>query len=116
MKPLRHPLFSIDCRGHGRTPQTQLLIDERAKLLIVAARFYPGLGRREVARKLCAALSIYRGGRWRRDYAEATCPEQHQGKLTATLWMILKTQDVPISERTIRRALAAPTHGPMFEV
>jgi hypothetical protein len=116
MKPLRHPLFSIDRRGHGRTPQTQLLIDERAKLLIVAARFYPGLSRREIARKLCAALSIYRGGRWRRDYAEATCPVQHQGKLTATLWAILKTRDALVAERTLRRVLAAPTRGPPFGV
>ena len=41
---------------------------------------------------------------------------QHRGKLTATLWMILKTRDIQVAERTIRRALAAPTRGPAFEV
>ena len=30
-----------------------------------------------------------------------------RGKLTATLWMILKTRDIQVAERTIRRALAA---------
>lgn len=38
--PVRHPL-SPDGRGH-RSPQTLLLIDERNKLLVEAARFYPG--------------------------------------------------------------------------
>jgi hypothetical protein len=46
MKPLRHPLVP-DGRGH-RTPQTLLLLDERDKLLIEAARFYPGASDGEV--------------------------------------------------------------------
>ena len=114
MKPLRHPLVA----GPGcRTPQTLLLIDERDALLREAARFFPGLSHREVARRLRSALSIYRNGRWQRDCSEATCPIQHRDKLTAILWGILKTRDALVSDRTIRRALAvAPTHGPAFEV
>jgi hypothetical protein len=95
----------IDGRSHGRTPQTQLLIDERDTLLTEATQFYPSLSRREVARKLHAALSIYRGGRWRRDGVQATCPMQHRGKLLQTMWMILKVRDHVPSETTIRRAL-----------
>jgi hypothetical protein len=97
----------IDGQSHSRTPQTQLLLDERTKLLIEAAKFYPGASEREVARQLCAALSRYRGGRWQRDRSEATCPVQHQGKLVALLWMILKTADRLVSKTTIRRALAS---------
>ena len=83
MKPLRHPLMPV---GHGRTPAVQLLLDERAKLLIAAAQFYPGASDREVARRLRMALTVYRDGRWRRDRAELTCPVQHRG-LTALLWI-----------------------------
>jgi hypothetical protein len=64
MKPLRHPLVP-DGRGH-RTPQTLLLLDERDKLLIEAARFYPGASDREVGRLLRIALLRYQNGRWRR--------------------------------------------------
>ena len=110
MKPLRHPLVP-DGRGH-RTPATLLVLDERDALLIEAAKFYPGASDREIARQLRTALSTYRNGRWRRDRSEATCPVQHRGKLTATLWAILKTKDALVSDRTIRRALATPTHGP----
>ena len=120
MKPVRQieltHAVSIDGRSHGRTPAVRLVLDERDRLLVEAARFYPGISAREVARRLHIALSIYRGGRWRRDRNEATCPRQHRGKLTATLWMILKTQDAPISERTLRRAMTAPTRGPAFTV
>jgi hypothetical protein len=94
----------LDGRGH-RTPQTQLLIDERDKLLIKAAQFFPGCSDREIARQLHAALSTYRNGRWRRDRAEYTCPPQHRGKLVEVLWMILRTRDHVPSEMTIRRAL-----------
>jgi hypothetical protein len=91
-----------------------LVINERDALIRAAAKFFSGASDREVARRLHDALSIYRGGRWRRDRSETTCPPQHRGKLTATLWTILKTRDVPVGERTIRRALAAPTRGPAF--
>ena len=59
MSPLRHqchhpPLAQAtstvpDGRGR-RTPQTLLLIDERDKLLIEAAYFFPGTSQREAAR------------------------------------------------------------------
>jgi len=93
-------------RGPGhRTPQTMLLLDERDKLLVEASRFFPGLSQREAARRLRSALSIYAGGRWERDRAEATCPPQYRGKLVHTMWLILKTHDHVPSEMTIRRAL-----------
>jgi hypothetical protein len=104
----------LDGRGHGRTPAVQLLIDERDNLIRAAAKFYPGAGDREVARRLRAALSIYRNGRWRRDRAEATCPLQHKRKLLQVMWLILKTRDALVSDRTVRRALAASTRGPAF--
>ena len=69
-----------------------LAIDERDRLLIEAARFYPGASDREIARLLRGALSRYRGGRWRRDRAEALCPVQHRGKLMQTLWCLLKVR------------------------
>lgn len=102
MKPIRHPLVSGP--GH-RTPQTQLLIDERDKLLTEAARFFPGASDREVARRLRVALSRYRDGRWLRDRTEAGCPEQYVGTLTQGLWLILRTRDCVPSEMTIRRSL-----------
>lgn len=112
MKPLRHPL--VPGPGH-RTPQTMLLLDERNKYLVEASRFFRSPSDREVARQLRTALSTYRDGRWRRDRACEVCPPQHQGKLTATLWAILKTKDALVSDRTIRRTLAIPTtHGPRF--
>ena len=90
MRPLRHQVF-----GPGRrTPATMLLIDERDKLLIEAAKFFPGCSDREIARRLHAALSRYRGGRWRRDRAEALCPVQHRGKLVQTMWCLLKVSDM----------------------
>jgi hypothetical protein len=95
----------LDGRGH-RSPQTQLLIDERDALLIEARKFYPGCSDRETARRLHAALSTYRNGRWRRDRSEATCPMQHKGKLMQVLWCLLKTRDAIPGERLIRAVLA----------
>ncbi|MEY9131929.1 hypothetical protein ACVMII_000797 [Bradyrhizobium diazoefficiens] len=118
MKPV-HAIETANAapiRSHGRTRAVELLISERNALIRDAARFYPGCTDREVARQLLIALARYRNGRWRRDRVEATCPAQHRGKLVQALWLILKTRDVPVSERTIRRALAAPTRGPRFEV
>jgi hypothetical protein len=43
-----------------------LLISERDRLIIEAARFYPGCRDREIARRLRFALSTYRNGRWPR--------------------------------------------------
>jgi hypothetical protein len=95
----------IDGRGH-RTRQTELAISERDKLLVEAARFYPDMSDRAVARLLRAALLAYRNGRWRRDRIELTCPIKHKNKLVQVLWMILKTRDAIPSERTIRAALS----------
>jgi hypothetical protein len=96
-------------RGPGhRTPQTLLLIDERDKLLVEAAKFFPGALDREISRRLRAALSIYRAGRWRRDCAELTCPPQHRGKLVQVLWLLLKTMDAIPGDKTVRNALARP--------
>jgi hypothetical protein len=100
MKPFRPP-----GPGH-RTRQTELLISERDNLLVEAARFYPGLSNREVAKRLQDALLVYRNGRWRRDQNEQTCPPQHRGKLLQVMWMILKTIDAIPGDRTIRGALA----------
>ena len=102
MKPIRHPL--VVGPGH-RTPQTMLLLDERGKLLVEAARFFPGCSDREIARRLHGALSTYRNGRWRRDRTEALCPMQHRGKLLQIMWMILKVHDHLPPTMTIRRAL-----------
>ena len=104
MKPLRHPVVFA---GAGRrTPATLLRLDERDKLLVEAARFFPGMSHREIARELRSALSKYRDGRWRRDRAAATCPAKHRGKLLQTLWLIFKTLDAIPGETTIRRALS----------
>jgi hypothetical protein len=121
MKPVRTIELThaapIEDRNHGRTPAVLLVLDERNDLIRAAARFYPAASDREIARRLRTALLRYQTGRWRRDRAEATCPPQHRGTLTATLWMILKTRDALVAERTIRRALAATaTRGPAFEV
>jgi hypothetical protein len=83
-----------------------LLIDERNALLIEAARFYPGVSDREIARRLRRALAIYRAGRWQRDRSEATCPPQHRGKLVQVMWLVLKTIDHVPSERTVTSQLA----------
>ena len=106
MKPIRHPL--VFGPGH-RTRQTELLISERDNLLVEAARFYPGLSDREIAKRLRDALLVYRNGRWLRDANEQTCPLQHRGKLLQVMWMILKTIDAIPGDRTIRAALARGT-------
>jgi hypothetical protein len=96
----------IDGRNHGRTPAVRLVLDERDKLLVEAARFFPGLSQRETARQLRSALMRYRAGAWRRDRAEATCPPQHKGKLVQTLWCLLKTKDAIPGPRMITMVLA----------
>jgi hypothetical protein len=115
MRPLRSSAFDdampLDGRGR-RTPQTMLLLDERDQFLRAAAAHFPGLSHREIARRLHVALSRYRDGRWRRDQSELTCPSQHAGKLTATLWMLLRVKDYVPSERTIRAALAGMGREP----
>jgi hypothetical protein len=106
MKPIRTSDLMLPFeRGPGRrTPQTLLLIDERDALLREAARFYPGVSDREVARQVRIALLRYRACRWRRECSETTCP--HAGRLDALLWAILKTRDVVPSDRLIRLVLA----------
>jgi len=89
-----------------RSPSTLLAINERDRYLVEAARFYPGLSQRETARLIRTALLRYQAGAFRRDRSEALCPSRYAGKLTAVLWMLLKTQDYVPSERTIRAALA----------
>ena len=81
------------------------MLDERDRYLVEAARFYPACSDREVARRLRAAWSRTRRA-METDRTENFCPPQHAGKLTAALWMLLKTATLP-SERTIRAALAA---------
>jgi hypothetical protein len=58
--PIRHS----ELRGR-RTPATLLLISERNKLLLEAAKFYAGASDREIARQLRIALLRYREGRFR---------------------------------------------------
>jgi hypothetical protein len=72
-------------RSHGRTRAVELPISERNALIRDAARFFPGYGDREVARRLLIALARYRNGRWQRDRSETTCPPQHKGKLLQVL-------------------------------
>jgi hypothetical protein len=88
-----------------RSPATLLAIDERTVLLRQAAMFYPGLSQRETARLIRTALLRYQAGPWRRDRSEALCPSRYAGKLTAVLWMLLKTHDHTPSQATVRRAL-----------
>jgi hypothetical protein len=59
--PIRHS----ELRSR-RTPATLLLISERNKLLLEAAKFYPGASDRGIARQLRIALLRYREGRFRR--------------------------------------------------
>ena len=100
-------LDAVPFGGSGRrTPQTLLLIDERDRYLVEAAKHFPGLSQRETARLLRSRLLVYRSGRWRRNRSELTCPVQHRGKLTEVLWMLLKVRDAIPSERTIRAALS----------
>jgi hypothetical protein len=96
----------VDGRGHGRTPRVQLILDERDKLLIEAARrFCISMSDRAAAEYLRDALSRYREGRFRRSRAETTCPPQHRGRLDEMLWLLLKTSDHVPSIATIRRVL-----------
>jgi hypothetical protein len=81
-----------------------LLLDERGRLIIEAAKFFPGASDREIARRLRSELSKYSNGRFRRDRSD-TCPIQHRGKLTEVLYLLLRVHDHVPSEMTIRRAL-----------
>ena len=98
---MKHERF-VEGRGR-RTPSTLLMIDERDALLVEAARFYPGLSQREIARRLRSRLLIYRNGRWRRSCAELKAPHPPE-KIDAVLWAILRVKDYVPSEMTIRRA------------
>lgn len=92
-----------------------LRIDERNRYLIQAAQqFYPGLSHREVARQLFVRLSRFREGSWRRYRTDALCPVRLVGRLDGALWCVLRCHDAIPAERTIRRALAAPSRGPTF--
>jgi hypothetical protein len=82
------------------------VLDERNDLLRQAAGHFAGVSDREASRRIREALSRYREGRWRRDRVEALCPQQHAGKLVASLWALLKTKDSLPSERLIRAVLA----------
>lgn len=96
----------VDGRGR-RTPATLAALDQRDHLLREAARLYcAGMSGRAAAAVLHTKLSVYFGGRWRRDRSEAVCPAQHRGKLTELLYALARTRDAMISETTIRRALA----------
>jgi hypothetical protein len=93
--------------GRGkRSNETRLRLDERAKLLREAARFFPGASDREVARRLHEALSRYGAGAWRRERACEVCPLRHRDKLAEMLWAIFKVYDHTPSEGTVRAALA----------
>jgi hypothetical protein len=97
----------VDSRGHGRTPAVQLILDERDKLLIEAARRFCGaMSGRAAAKYLHDALSRYSEGRFRRSRFETTCPPAHRGRLDEICWLLLKTTSgrVP-SIPTIRRVL-----------
>ena len=100
--------FETGCDRRGRrTPQTLLLIDERDRYLIEAARLHcVGMSDRQAAAHLRVALLRYQTGAWRRERIEATCPPRHAGKLTAALWLLLKTRDHVPSTATIRRSLS----------
>ena len=107
MKPLRPSIFD-DAMPAGpgrRTPQTLLLIDERARYLVEAARFYPGVSDREVARRLRRSLVLYQQGRWRRSRSDLTCAHP-VGHLDAVLWCLLNIRDAIPSERLIRLAIS----------
>ncbi len=105
MKPVKHPLVP----GPGiRTPATMLRLDERDRYLREAARFFPGCGNREIARRLRSALLTYRSCAWQRDFAKDLCPVRYAGTVKAALWKTLKAVDAIPGDRTIRAALAQP--------
>ena len=107
--PIRHGNLAVEPSRPSHA-QTQLLQDERDRYLIEAARFYPGSDR-EMPRRLRAALSIYRDGRWRRDRSEALCPPRLAGRLDALLWMILKVRDHVPDELTYQGGAVARLVG-----
>jgi hypothetical protein len=110
MMKLERIELPLDGRGR-RSNETRLRIDECATLQREGARFFAAASDREIARRLHQALSRYATGAWRRERTCDVCPVRHRGKVTAALWMILKTRDAIPSDRTIRRTLAI--RGPM---
>jgi hypothetical protein len=92
--------------GH-RLPMTLLLLTVRDCFLRLAAEIHcAGWSDRQAAEWLHKRLSRYRAGAWRREYAEEQCPQRLYGRVEGLLWAALKCSD-RLSERTIRRALAA---------
>jgi hypothetical protein len=92
--------------GRGRrTPATLLVLDERDRYLIEAARaHFSGLSH-QTARSLRSRLLVYRQGRWRRSCSEVWNPHPAE-RIEAVLWMLLRVRDAIPSERTIRAVLA----------
>jgi hypothetical protein len=101
--------------GH-RLPMTVLHLTVRDLFLRAAAEIHcTGMSNREAAAWLHTKLARYRECAWRRDRAEAECPPRLAGHVNGLLWAALKCSD-RVSERTIRRSLAAPIRGPALEV
>jgi hypothetical protein len=119
MKQARGSTFDnpapIDGRGHGRTPLKLLHLSMRNHFLRAAAEIHcTGMSNRAAAVWLHKRLARYRECACRRDSAEPSCPPRLAGRINALMWCVLKCSDRLVSDRTIRRALAIPTHGPPF--
>jgi hypothetical protein len=119
MKPDRPSMFGDAAPvgpGH-RLPMTLLHLTVRDLFLRAAAEIHcKGLSDRQAAEWLHKKLSRYRECAWQRDCFEEQCPQRLYGRVNGLLWAALKCSDRVVSERTIRRALAAAIRGPTFEV
>jgi hypothetical protein len=104
----------VDGRSHGRTPMTLLHLAVRDLFVRLAADIHcAGMSDRQAAEWLHTKFARYRECAWQRDRFEEECPPRLAGRVEALAWCALKCSD-RLSERTIRRALAAaPTRGPV---
>lgn len=96
----------------GERPWWQLdAIERRDELLRrIASTYFPGLAGRSAAAAILTALARYEATGWRRDRAYVTPPAALRGDLFRLLRLA-----APLSESTIRRALAGSRDGSIRE-
>jgi hypothetical protein len=88
----------------GRDPRTELRHERRKRLLRDIAARFPGSDLKR-ADQLHERLSIYFGGRWRRDRLADRCPYAPD-TVEAALWQTLKIEPAVLSGDRIRRLIS----------
>lgn len=104
--PLDRALGLVGAPGQ-RTVRTIAKLEERDDAVRqLAAEHYTGLRKHQAAARISGAWAKYASSAWPRERLLDEVPTVRLGKPEATIWQIMKLQDLVLSERSIRRILA----------